>query len=152
MPRDSARSLRAATLGVGALGLLLLSVPASLLAGSGSMFPALRPVAQDLPVVASDAAGRPLASPALLRPGAVAYLVVGGWGAGEPVRLRRAGGSGALWTGRADGRGIVRARFAVPAAAPGLRSVTLVGSVSQAGAPPRRAVFSYLELADAAAG
>lgn len=150
MPRDSARSLRAATLGVGALGLLLLSVPASLLAGSGTVFPVLHPVAQDLPVVAFDATGRLLPDPARLRAGASADLVVGGFSPGEPVRLR--GSAGGAWAGRADRHGTVRYRFTVPALPPGLESVTVVGSRGQAGAPPHRAVFSYLVLADRSTG
>jgi hypothetical protein len=145
MPRESARSLRAATLGVGALGLLLLSVPASLLASSsGTVFPALRPVSQDLPVVAFDASGRLLASPARLRAGAAADLVVSGFGAGEAVRLHRSAGGGTVWTGQADRHGTVRYRFTVPASSSGAASLTVVGSISKGGLPPRRAVFSYL--------
>ncbi|HST46931.1 hypothetical protein [Jatrophihabitans sp.] len=144
MPGESARSLRAATLGVAALGLLLLSVPASLLAGSGSVFPTLRPVAQDLPVVAFDATGRLLASPARLRPGASADLVVSGFGAGEPVRLRRSADGGTVWTGRADRHGLVRYRFTVPASSSGSQSLTVLGSIGHGGLPPHRAVFAYL--------
>jgi hypothetical protein len=151
MPGESARSLRAAVLGVGALGLLLLSVPASLLASTGSVFPALHPVAQDLPVVAFDASGRLLASPARLRPGASAELVVSGFGAGEPVRLRRSAANGTVWTGRADRHGTVHYRFTVPATPPGAQSLTVVGSVGQGGLPPRRAVFSYLVSAGSTA-
>jgi len=145
MPRESVRSLRAAALGVGALGLLSLSVPASL-AGAGTVFPALHPVAQDLPVVAFDATGRRLANPAQVRAGSGVDLVVGGFTAGEPVRLRRSNGS-VVWSGQADRHGTVRYRFTVPAGSSGQsgpQSVTVVGSVGQAGLPPRRAVFSYL--------
>jgi|GEM_PF-3444439 len=144
MPGESARSLRAATLGVGALGLLLLSVPASLLVGTGTVFPTLQPVAQDLPVVAFDGTGRLLASPARLRPGSSTDLVVSGFAAGEPVRLRRSGGT--VWSGRADRHGLVRYRFTAPTivTASGQQSVTVVGTLSRSGLPPRRAVFSYL--------
>jgi hypothetical protein len=131
------------------MGLLLLSVPASL-AGSGAVFPTLHPIAQDLAVVAFDGTGRLLASPARLRPGAGADLVVSGFSPGEAVRLRRSAG-GTVWTGRADRHGTVRYRFTVPTAPLGAQSLTVVGSIEQNGLPPRHAVFSYLVSADRAA-
>ncbi len=144
MPGESARSLRTATLGVGALGLLLLSVPTSLVVGTGAVFPTLRPVAQDLPVVAFDTTGRLLANPARLRPGASTDLVISGFTADEPVRLHRSAGGGTVWTGRADGNGLVRYRFTVPTSAAGAQSLTVVGSIGHGGLPPWRAVFSFV--------
>lgn len=88
MPRDSARSLRAAVVAVGALGALSLSVPASLWMAPGGVFPVLHPVAHTVQASGFDSAGRQLASPARLRPGSSTEIVVTGFAAAEPVLLR----------------------------------------------------------------
>ena len=148
MPRESARSLRAGVLGVGALGALLLSVPASLWMGSGSVYPVLRPVQSSAAAVAFNADGRLLTSPARLRAGSAAEVVATGFTAGEQVRVRRPA-SGSTTISRADQHGVVRYRFTVPGAS-GMQSLTVIGSVDQAGLPPRRAVFQFVVSSDQA--
>jgi hypothetical protein len=152
MPRENARSLRAGVLGVGALGALLLSVPASLWMDTGAVYPVLRPVGSSAPAVAFSADGRLLTSPARLRPGSSAEVVASGFTAGEQVRVRRsaaAGATSAIAGGRADERGVVHYRFSVTAAS-GMQSVTVIGSVTQAGLLPRRAVFRFVVSTDQA--
>jgi len=148
MPRESARSLRASVLGVGVLGALLLSVPASLWMGSGSVYPVLRPAQSTTTAVAFSADGRLLTSPARLRSGSGAEVVATGFAANEQVRVRRSA-SGDLASSRADQHGVVRYRFTVPAAS-GLQSLTVIGSLDQAGLPPHRAVFRFVVSSDQA--
>jgi hypothetical protein len=148
MPRESVRSLRAGVLGVGALGALLLSVPVSLWMGSGTVYPVLRPVQSNASAVAFSADGRLLTSPARLGAGSSAEVVATGFAAGEQVRVRRPG-PGAAAVSRADEHGVVRYRFTVTAAS-GVQSLTVVGSLDQAGLPPRRAVFRYVVSSDQA--
>lgn len=148
MPRESARSLRAGVLGVGALGALLLSVPASLWMGSGSVYPVLRPAQSSAAAVAFSADGQLLTSPARLRAGSSAEVVATGFAANEQVRVRRSA-SGDVAGSRADRHGVVRYRFTVTAAA-GVQSVTVIGSLDQAGLPPRRAVFRFAVSSDQA--
>lgn len=149
MPRESARSLRAGVLGVGALGALLLSVPASLWLGSGSVYPVLRPVESSAPAVAFDADGRLLSSPARLRPGSSAIVVASGFRAGEPVRVRRSAGADSVAGSRADQHGVVHYRFTVPAGS-GVQSLAVIGSLDQAGLPPHRSVFRFVVSSDQA--
>ncbi|MDQ1744300.1 MAG: hypothetical protein QOE23_2639 [Pseudonocardiales bacterium] len=147
MPRESARSLRAGVLGVGALGALLLSVPASLWLGSGSVYPVLRPVDSSAPAVAFDADGRLLTSPARLRSGSSAVVVASGFRAGEVIRVRRSAAEGVVGS-RADQHGVVRYRFTVPAT-PRTQSLAVIGSLDQAGLP-HRAVFRFVVSSDQA--
>lgn len=148
MPRQSARSLRTGVLGVGALGALLLSVPASLWMGSGAVYPVLRPVQSTASAVVVSADGRLLTSPARLRAGSAAEVVATGFVAGEQVRVRRPA-SGSAAVSRADQRGVVHYRFTVPAAS-GMQTLTVLGSLDQAGLPPRRAEFRFVVSSDQA--
>lgn len=148
MPRESARSLRAGVLGVAVLGALLLSVPASLWLGAGSVYPALRPVQSSAAAVAFSADGRLLTSPARLRAGSSAEVVATGFVPGEQVRVRRSASSTAV-VSQADQHGVVRYRFSVPAAG-GMQSLAVIGSLDQAGLPPRRAVFRFTASSDQA--
>ncbi len=149
MPRESVRSLRAGVLGVVVLGALLLSVPASLWMGSGTVYPVLRPVESSAPAVAFDADGRLLTSPARLRPGSTVHIVATGFGAGEPVRVRRSASGEAVTASRADQHGVVRYRVTVTAT-PGMQFLTVVGSLDQAGLLPRRVVFRFAVSSDQA--
>ncbi|HEV2885447.1 MAG TPA: hypothetical protein VGX49_00930 [Jatrophihabitans sp.] len=151
MPRESVRSLRAAVLGVGALGALSLSVPASLWISPSRVFPALQPVGQTVQTAtAFDANGRQLANPARLRPGSSTQIVVTGFSAQEPVLLRRPGDARTVSGGRADQQGVFRYRFTAPATTSGVQSLTVIGSLDQAGLPPSRAVFRFVVSADQA--
>ena len=153
MSGESVRSLRSAAIVVGALGALLLSVPISLLASSHGLFPALRPSGHTVEASAFDDAGRRLARPARLRPGAVAEVVAPGFAAAEPVVVRRSGLDEPVATGRADQHGVFRYRFTVPAVMPGAQSLTVLGSLDrprQSGVGPEVAVFRYFVSTDQA--
>jgi hypothetical protein len=152
MSGESVRSLRSATIVVGALGALLLSVPMSLL-GSKGLFPALRPAGHTVEASAFDDAGRRLARPARLRPGAVAEVVAPGFAADEPVVVRRSGSDDPIATGRADLHGFFRYRLTVPAVVSGEQSLTVLGSFDRpgrSGVGPEVAVFRFSVSADQA--
>lgn len=153
MPRESARSLRAAVIAVGVLGAVSLSVPAALWM-SPEVFPALRPVAHSLPASAFDSDGRQLGSPTRLRPGSSTDLVVTGFSAAEPIQLRHSASAATISGGRADEHGVFRYRFTVPATMSGAHSLTVLGSLEQAGrqpgSQPRAAVFHFVVSVDQA--
>ena len=154
MPRDSARSLRAAVVAVGALGALSLSVPASLWMAPGGVFPVLRPVDHSVQTPGLDGEGRQLASPARLRPGSSTEIVVTGFSAAEPVLLRHSASAATFPGGRADGHGVFRYRLTVQATMSGAQSLTVLGSPDRAGrqpgSSPRVAVFQFVVTADQA--
>ncbi len=154
MPRDSARSLRAAVVAVGALGAVSLSVPAALWMTPGGMFPGLQPVGHSVQARGFDGEGRQLASPARLRPGSSTEIVVTGLGAAEPVLLRLSTRAGAVPGGRADEHGVFRYRLTVPATMSGAQSLTVLGKPDQAEGqqddPQRVAVFHFFVSVDQA--
>lgn len=153
MPRESARSLRAAVIAVGALGAVSLSVPAALWM-SPEVFPTLRPVAHNVPASVVDSEGRQLGSPTRLRPGSSTVLVVTGFSAAEPIQLRHSTSAATFDGGRADEHGVFRYRFTAPATMSGAHSLTVLGSPDRAGrqpgSPPRTAVFQFVVSADQA--
>jgi hypothetical protein len=153
MPGESVRSLRQAAIVVGALGALVLSVPLSLVLSSEALFPALHPIGHTVQASAFDDAGRRLALPARLRPGAVAEVVVPGFAAAEPVVVRRSGSAETIATGRADQRGVFHYRFTVPALMSGAQAFTVLGSLDhpgRSGIGPQVAVFRFFVSADQA--
>ncbi|HEX8081510.1 MAG TPA: hypothetical protein VF557_14965 [Jatrophihabitans sp.] len=154
MPRDSARSLRAAVVAVGALGALSLSVPASLWMAPGGVFPVLRPVDHSVQLRGLDGGGRQLSSPARLRPGSSTEIVVTGFSAAEPVLLRHSTGASAVPGGRADEHGVFRYRLTVPMTMSGTQSLTVLGSPDRAGRQlgnsPRAVVFQFVVSVDQA--
>ena len=154
MPPDSARSLRAAVVAVGALGALSLSVPASLWMAPGGVFPVLRPADHSVQARGFDGEGRQLASPARLRPGSSTEIMVIGFQADEPVLLRLSTSAATFPGGRADERGVFRYRFMAPTTMSGAQSLTVLGSLDQAGRQsgrsPRAAVFEFVITVDQA--
>lgn len=148
MPGESARSLRTAAMAVAALGALSLAVPASLWLSPGGMFPVLHPVGQTVQARLLDSAGQALDSPAVLRPGSSAQVVVTGFSPGEKVVLRRSGSTATVPGGRADSQGVFRYRLVVPLSMSGVHSLTVIGSPAQSGAPAgspgRTAVLRYV--------
>lgn len=153
MPGESVRSLRHAALVVGALGALSLSVPMSLLLSSTGVFPALHPAGHSVQASAFDDAGRRLASPARLRPGAAAEVVAPNFAVNEPVVVRRSGSAEPIASGRADQHGVFRYRFTVPARMSGAQSLTVLGSLDRTGefgSGPEVAVFRFVVSADQA--
>lgn len=154
MPRDSARSLRAAVVAVGALGALSLAVPASLWMAPDGVSPVMRSVDHSVQVGGFDGEGRQLVSPARLRPGSSTQIVVNGFGAAEPVLLRHSASSDTFPGGRADEHGVFRYRFTVPATLSGAQSLTVLSTLDQngrqPGSSPRTAVFQYVVTVDQA--
>ncbi len=154
MPRDSARSLRAAVIAVAALGAVSLSVPASLWLTPGGVFPGPRPADHSVQVRGFDGEGRQLASPARLRPGSSTEIVVTGFSAAEPVLLRHSTSAASFPGGRADEHGVFRYRLTVPTTMSGAHSLTVLGSLDQAGrqpgSSPRSAVFQFVVSPDQA--
>ena len=154
MPRDSARSLRAAVIAVAALGALSLSVPASLWMTPGGTFSGLQPVHSVVQAHGFDGEGRQLASPARLRPGSSIEVVVTGFSPAELILLRRSASAATFSGGRADRQGVFRYRLTVPATMSGAQALTVIGSLSGAGGQPGSssptAVFRYVVGADQA--
>ncbi|MEO6501514.1 MAG: hypothetical protein ABIQ09_06335 [Jatrophihabitantaceae bacterium] len=154
MPRDSARSLRAAVVAVAALGAVSLSVPASLWLAPSGVFPELRTAQHGVQARGFDGEGRQLSSPAWLRPGSSVEIVVTGFSAAEPILLRRSASSATVPGGRADEHGVFRYRLTVPATMSGTHSLTVLGSLDQAGRQPgsssRAAVFQFVVSPDQA--
>jgi hypothetical protein len=144
MPAESARSLRKAVLAVGTLGALSLSVPASLWLSPSGVFPVLHPVGHSVQVRVLDGDGRLVHSPARLRPGSSTEIVASGFSPGEPVLLRSSAGAPALPGGRADQDGVFRYRLTVPPSMSGAHSLTVIGTLQEAGLPPRRTVLRYV--------
>jgi hypothetical protein len=154
MPGESARSLRKATLAVGTLGALSLSVPASLWLSPSGVFPALRPVGHTVQARALDGNGGLVGSPARLRPGSSTEIVVTGFDQDEPILLRSSATEPTFPGGRADQDGVFRYRLRVPASMSGAHALTVIGSLEQAGhrsdSLPRTAVFRFVVSADQA--
>jgi hypothetical protein len=144
MSGESARSLRKAVLAVGTLGALSLSVPASLWLSPSGVFPAPRPVGHSVEAGVLDGEGRLLHSPARLRPGSSTEIVVTGFSPGEPILLRSSAAAPAVPGGRAGQDGVFRYRFTVPVSMSGSHSLTVIGTLDQAGLPPRRTVLRYV--------
>jgi len=153
MAGESARSLRKAAIAVAALGALSLAVPASLWLSPSAVFPVLQPVGHTVQARALDSAGGPLDSPARLRPGSSAEIMVTGFDPYEPVLLRRSAAAPASPGGRADEHGVFHYRLRVPASMPGgAHSLTVIGTSkdSQLTSAERSAVFRYVVGADQA--
>jgi hypothetical protein len=149
MSGESARSLRRAVVSVGALGALALSVPASLWLPPGRLFPTLQPVAQVVAAQLLDDHGHPLDSPARLRPGSGATVVVTGFAPNEQVLLRGSESARAQAGGQADPHGIFRYRLTVPASMSGPHQLTVIGAGRPAGGQ-RTTVFHYVVSSDQA--
>ncbi|HEX8094365.1 hypothetical protein [Jatrophihabitans sp.] len=154
MSGESARSLRNAALSVGALGALSLSVPMSLWLSPSGVFPVLRPVGHTVQARALDGEGRLLDRPARLRPGSSTEVEVTGFNPDEPILLRSSAGAPAVSGGRADQDGVFHYRLTVPTSMSGAHSLTVIGSLDQAGwqpgSVPRTAVFRFVVSADQA--
>ena len=154
MSGESVRSLRKAVISVGTLGALSLAVPASLLLPPGTLFPVLQPVGQPVQARMFDDGGRPLDSPARLRPGSSTELVVTGFNPDQPILLRRSGSAATSSGGRADQHGVFHYRLRVPVSMSGTQSLTVIGNLDRAGrqpdGSPRTAVFQFVVSADQA--
>jgi hypothetical protein len=100
-----------------------------------------------------DDQGRPLDSPARLRPGSSTTIVVTGFDPGEPILLRSSGAAAARPGGRADQHGVFRYRLTVPASMSGAQLLTLIGGAGSgltASGHERAAVVRYVVSADQA--
>jgi hypothetical protein len=154
MPREQARSLRHAVIAVGALGALSLSVPVSLWLDPDGIFPAHRPADHAVQTRIFDGDGRPLSGQVRLRPGSSTEIVVTGFSAAEPILLRRSGSAATFPGGRADQHGVFHYRFTVPASMSGAQSLTVIGSIDQAGSASgnqaRTTVFRFVVSAEQA--
>jgi hypothetical protein len=152
MPGESARSLRKAVIAVGALGALSLSVPASLWLSPGRLFPTLHPVSQIVQARVVDDHGRPVDTPARLRPGSSTTVVVTGFDPGELILLRGSAAATTLPGGRADQDGVFRYRLSVPASMAGAHFLTVIGASddSRLAGWQRSAVFRYVVSVDQA--
>jgi hypothetical protein len=154
MPGESARSLRKATLAVGTLGALSLSVPAFLWLSPSGVFPVLRPVGHTVQARVLDGGGRLVGSPARLRPGSATEILVTGFTPGEPILLRSAAVAPTFPGGWADQDGVFHYRLTVPASMSGAHSLTVIGNLDRAGRQLdsllRTAVFRFVVSADQA--